>query len=124
LTLFQIYGKTNQEKKNMTENKETKKVTKPVSVKAKEKQLAVFAFGGHQFSSYVGSTVQAENTNLEKGKTTEVIDLLTGKKITLRVSEVSKGPKIGLIKFKNKTRYLKRMGHRQTYAHLLIESVV
>lgn len=95
-------------------NKETKSATK---------QLAVFELGSKQYSTYVGKIVESEHIATEAGKSIEVSDLLTGKKIKLTVKSIAKGPKISMLKFKNKSRYLKRLGHRQTYSQILIESI-
>ena len=48
---------------------------------------------------------------------------LAGASVTVRVVEHTKGPKIRIHKFKNKTGYHKRMGHRQQLTHLRITAV-
>jgi large subunit ribosomal protein L21 len=87
-------------------------------------QLVVFAIAGKQYATYVGKTIQIEKSKEKVGESIKVKDILTGKTISLKIGEVVAGPKISMIKFKNKTRYLKRLGHRQKYSQLLIESVV
>lgn len=41
-------------------------------------------------------------------------------KVTAEVLDETKGPKIKIIKFKNKTGYKKRQGHRQRYTQVKI----
>lgn len=97
-------------------NQSTNKTDQP-------KQLVVFAFSGRQFSSYVGETILADKLDGEVGSIVKVTDLLNGKTINLKIQEPVAGDKIKIIKFKNKSRYMRHMGHRQKYTRVLIESL-
>ncbi len=44
-------------------------------------------------------------------------------KVTAEVLDVTKGPKIKIIKYKNKTGYKKRQGHRQRYTQVKITGI-
>ncbi|OIP07133.1 hypothetical protein AUK41_00525 [Candidatus Berkelbacteria bacterium CG2_30_43_20] len=50
-------------------------------------------------------------------------DILHGKKVTCTVAGPVAGPKIDILKFKNKTRYLRHMGHRQKYTKVIVTSI-
>ncbi|CAN5816414.1 hypothetical protein BH23ACT5_BH23ACT5_06100 [soil metagenome] len=50
-------------------------------------------------------------------------DALAGAVVTARVIGETKGDKIDIFKYKNKTGYRRRMGHRQTYTQLEITGV-
>ena len=44
-------------------------------------------------------------------------------KVTAEVVKAAKGPKITIMKFKNKTGYKKRQGHRQKYTQVKITDI-
>ena len=44
-------------------------------------------------------------------------------KVTAEVIAETKGPKIKIIKFKNKTGYKKRQGHRQRYTQVKVTGI-
>jgi large subunit ribosomal protein L21 len=48
---------------------------------------------------------------------------LAGTTVTAAVVEDSKGPKINILKYKNKTGYRKRQGHRQKLTRLRVTSI-
>lgn len=104
-----------------------KTTTKPNNVLTTKteqtKELVVFALGGRQFPCYVGQTILADKLEGENGSILKIKDLLTGKMINLRIEDQVKGEKIKILKFKNKSRYMRHMGHRQKYTKVLIESV-
>lgn len=65
----------------------------------------------------VGSSVELPAVLLvEDGKITTDAKALAGVSVTAEVVAETKGPKIRMIKYKNKSGYRKRQGHRQ---HLL-----
>ena len=62
---------------------------------------------------------------LSDGKKVEVgTPYLLGKKISAEFIEAGRGKKIRVIKFKNKTRYFIKRGHRQAYTKVKIKSLV
>ena len=54
---------------------------------------------------------------------TTVADALAGASITATVVEHTKGPKIRIHKFKNKTGYHKRQGHRQPLTKVQVTKI-
>jgi large subunit ribosomal protein L21 len=65
----------------------------------------------------VGSSVELPAVLLvEDGKITTDAKALAGVSVTAEIVAETKGPKIRMIKYKNKSGYRKRQGHRQ---HLL-----
>ena len=50
-------------------------------------------------------------------------DKLTKVAVTAEVLGETKGPKIKIIKFKNKTGYKKRQGHRQRYTQVKVTGI-
>ena len=72
----------------------------------------------------VGSTVNLTPLMLVDGDaiTTES-DKLAGVSVTAEVIAEHKGPKIRILKYKNKTGYKKRMGHRQRYTRVKVTGI-
>jgi large subunit ribosomal protein L21 len=50
--------------------------------------------------------------------------IIKGAKVNATVLEQGKGKKIIVLKYKNKTRYSKKTGHRQLYTKLSIDKIV
>ena len=48
---------------------------------------------------------------------------LAGAKVTAEILAQTKGPKIRILKFKNKTGYRKRQGHRQRYTQVKVTGI-
>ena len=72
----------------------------------------------------VGSTVQLQPVLLVDGEpVTSDSDALGKAKITAEVLAETKGPKIRILKFKNKTGYTKRQGHRQRYTQVKVTDI-
>ena len=88
---------------------------------------AIVKTGGKQYKVAVGDLVKVEKIEGEPGaavsltpvllvdgaELTTDADKLAKVTVTGEVVEQTKGPKIRIHKFKNKTGYHKRMGHRQ-----------
>ncbi|MGJ9501488.1 50S ribosomal protein L21 [Actinotignum sp. GS-2025b] len=92
--------------------------------------------GGRQEKVSVGTVVVVDRMEGEVGDTVELepIMLVDGDKITTAADGISakvtaeivrdeKGPKISIIKFKNKTGYRKRQGHRQPLTRLKVTGI-
>ncbi len=60
--------------------------------------------------------VDGENVTSEAGA-------LANASVTAEVVGASKGPKITILKFKNKTGYRKRQGHRQKYTQVKVTDI-
>lgn len=91
-------------------------------------ELAVIKTGGKQYKVSQNTTLLVELIKDKDGKNLETgnvsfTDLLGGKKVVAKVNGLVKGPKIDTLKFKNKTRYIKRMGHRQNLTSITITEI-
>ena len=49
--------------------------------------------------------------------------VVDGAKLTARVTQHGKTPKIRFMKYKNKVRYRRKFGHRQQVTRLVVESI-
>jgi large subunit ribosomal protein L21 len=71
-----------------------------------------------------GSTVELPALLLVDGATvTSAASALAGVKVTAEIVEPTKGPKITIMKFKNKTGYRKRQGHRQHLTRIKVTGI-
>lgn len=71
-----------------------------------------------------GSTVELTPLLLVDGGTvTSATDALAKVKVTAEIVEPTKGPKIRILKFKNKTGYRKRQGHRQHLTRIKVTGI-
>lgn len=99
-------------------------------------KIAVIKTGGKQYRVAVGDTVKVEKLEVENGKKVKLDTLLIaegadlelgqpslGEKVEAEVLETAKGDKVTVIKYKNKTRYKRTLGHRQQYTALKIVSI-
>ena len=99
-------------------------------------KIAVIKTGGKQYKVAVGDTVKVEKLEAEKGKKLKLDTLLIaeganlelgqpslGGKVEAEVLETAKGKKVTVVKYKNKTRYKKTVGHRQKFTALKILSI-
>ena len=100
---------------------------------------AIIATGGKQYKVEEGQTLDVELLHAEAGETV-VIDsvlmlnkdgeIVTGKpyvegaKVSLKVVENGKAPKIVVFKYKPKKNYRRKKGHRQPYTRVTVESIV
>jgi len=72
----------------------------------------------------VGSSVKLQPLLLVDGETvTSDKSGLDEVEVTAEVLGMTKGPKIRIIKFKNKTGYRKRQGHRQKYTQVKVTGI-
>lgn len=72
----------------------------------------------------IGSTLNLKPVLLVDGETvTSAADALTKVSVTAEVIAETKGPKIRILKFKNKTGYRKRQGHRQRYTQVKVTDI-
>lgn len=71
---------------------------------------------GDSVSLPVLMVVDGENVTSEAGK-------LSKAGVTVEVLGATKGPKIVIAKFKNKTGYKKRQGHRQHYTQVKVTDI-
>ena len=77
-----------------------------------------------RLSGSAGTTVQLQPLLLVDGSTvTSDAAALAGTTVTAEVVDETKGPKIIIQKFKNKTGYKKRQGHRQELTKVKITGI-
>lgn len=98
---------------------------------------AIVKAGGRQEKVSVGDVVVVDKLAAEAGEQVNfqpvlVVDdnqvtadakALAGISVTAQVVEDTKGPKIRIQKFKNKTGYVKRQGHRQKLTKVKITGI-
>jgi large subunit ribosomal protein L21 len=98
---------------------------------------AIVKTGGKQYKVAVGDLVKVEKIEAKPGDAVELTPVLVvngaelttdaaklaGISVTSEVVEQTKGPKIRIHKFKNKTGYHKRQGHRQKLTVLKVTGI-
>ena len=95
---------------------------------------AIVRSGGRQHKVAVGDVLEIDRTSDEVGSSVSLQPLLlvdgetvstdvTGASVTAEVLGETKGPKIRIIKFKNKTGYRKRQGHRQKHTQVKVTGI-
>lgn len=98
---------------------------------------AIVRSGGRQHKVAVGDVLEIDRRADEPGSSVELTPLLVvdgetvtsdaaalaGAKVTAEVLAETKGPKIRILKFKNKTGYRKRQGHRQKYTQVKVTGI-
>jgi large subunit ribosomal protein L21 len=98
---------------------------------------AIVRAGGRQEKVAVGDVLEIDRLLAEPGSTVELPVLLlvdgasvTSDKaalakatVTVEVVAATKGPKIDILKFKNKTGYRKRQGHRQKHTQVKVTGI-
>lgn len=98
---------------------------------------AIVKAGGRQEKVSVGDIVVVDRLKAQTGSTVELPALLLvdGDKVTSAAKDLAKikvtaevvrderGPKIHILKFKNKTGYRKRQGHRQDLTRLKVTGI-
>ena len=96
---------------------------------------AIVQTGGKQYRVAAGDTVRVESLAVHTGELIEVGQVLAisqdgditigtptveGAKVRAQVMSQGRDKKIIVFKYKNKTRYRRKMGHRQTYTEIKI----
>ena len=99
---------------------------------------AVFKTGGKQYRVAPGDVLDVEKLPLDVGSIAEFDQVLAvsddgdvnfgtptvpGAKVLAEVQEQLKDRKIIVFKYKRKTRYRRKKGHRQNYTRLLIQGI-
>ena len=100
---------------------------------------AILETGGKQYKVKPGDVIEVERIDAEVGAHVELgrvlmvtgddgasrfgSPALTGATVLAEVVEQGKGPKIIVFKYKNKTRYRRKTGHRQQLTRLRIGDV-
>lgn len=98
---------------------------------------AIVKAGGRQEKVAVGDVVVVDRIAAEAGSTVELPALLlvdgtavtsdaaalAKVKVTAEVVQAEKGPKIDILRYKNKTGYRRRQGHRQQLTRLKVTGI-
>ena len=100
---------------------------------------AVIQTGGKQYRVQSGDSLKVELLTAEEGATVELDDVrlvsqdgkvsvgtptVPGARVTAEVEAHGKHKKIVVMKYKRKTRYQVKRGHRQQYTQLKIKEIV
>ena len=101
-------------------------------------KIAVIKTGGKQYKVKVGEVVKVEKLSGDKGSKVKFNTLLTattdgkeinlgqpdlGEKVEGKIIEQGRDKKVTVVKFKNKTRYLRTKGHRQHFSKVEITKI-
>ncbi|NLT54828.1 MAG: 50S ribosomal protein L21 [Actinomycetales bacterium] len=98
---------------------------------------AIVRTGGRQEKVSVGDVLTVDQLTGEPGSTVELkplllvdgdqvtsdSDTLAGVTVTAEIVAPAKGPKIRILKYKNKTGYRKRQGHRQRLTQIKVTGI-
>ena len=100
---------------------------------------AIVRTGGKQYRVRPGDTIRVESIPGDQGDPVELTDVLmvsrdgnvtvgeptvAGAKVTAEVAGQGKHKKVVVFKFKAKTRFRRKAGHRQPYTELKITDIV
>lgn len=99
-------------------------------------KFAVIKTGGKQYCVEAGTTLRIEKLEAEIGSSVKFDTLLIadgsnveigtpslGEKIEAKVLEHDKAKKVSVVKYKNKTRYTRNVGHRQPFTKIEITAI-
>jgi large subunit ribosomal protein L21 len=98
---------------------------------------AIVRSGGNQQKVAVGDVIEIDKVATAEGGTVSLpvlllvdgenvtadADKLAKASVTAEVVGATKGPKITILKYKNKTGYRKRQGHRQKYTQVKVTDI-
>ena len=98
---------------------------------------AIVRSGGRQHKVAVGDVLEVDRLSGEPGSTLTLAPLLLvdgdavtsdaaalgAVTVTAEIVDHTKGPKIHIMKYKNKTGYRKRQGHRQRHSQVKVTSI-
>lgn len=101
-------------------------------------KIAVIKTGGKQYKVKAGQVLKIEKLDAENGAKVKFDTLLVsdaegkdvkigkpslGEKTEAKVLESAQDKKVTVVKYKNKTRYLRTKGHRQMFTKVEITSI-
>ena len=98
---------------------------------------AIVRSGGNQQKVAVGDVIEIDKVANAEGESVSLpvlllvdgenvtadADKLATASVTAEVVGATKGPKITILKYKNKTGYRKRQGHRQKYTQVKVTDI-
>lgn len=100
--------------------------------------FAVIKTGGKQYVVKEGAVLNVEKLEVEEGKVIKLETLLVsdeagskmelgapslGDKVSAEVLEQGRAKKVDIVKYKPKTRYRRRVGHRQPFTKIKITKI-
>ena len=100
---------------------------------------AIVETGGKQYRVQTGDTIRVESLPGDEGDLVEIADVrmvsqdgaikvgnptLPDAKVTAEIVGQGKGKKIIVFKYKAKTRYRKKNGHRQHYTEIKVNDII
>ena len=109
-----------------------------MNISIKFMKIAIIKTGGKQYKVKEGQVVKIEKLELEggasvnfdtllvadgNGDTVEVGTPSLGERVTGEVIKTEKQDKVLVVKYKNKTRYKKTVGHRQQMTSVRIDKI-
>ena len=126
--------------KKTSASKAEPKVKKVSKVAEKGADFVVIATGGKQYQVYAGDSLKVEKISdsikigdkvsfdkvllTDDGSNTVVgSPFIAGAKVSAEILEIGRADKVVVIKYKQKSRYFKKRGHRQPYTKVKIISV-
>lgn len=99
-------------------------------------KIAIIKTGGKQYKVKEGETIKIEKLPEEAGKKVKFDTLLIaegeeltlgepslGEKVEGEVIETAQAKKVTVVKYKNKTRYKRTLGHRQLFTAVKITKI-
>src|SRR3990167_3130299 len=129
----------------MAEAKTVKKTIKKASMKkapassAINNSFAIIETGGKQYGVTLGDTIKIEKimgdykvgdkVDFDKVLVIEDAEVklgapyIMGSKVSATISEIGRNAKVTVIKYKQKSRYFKKNGHRQPFFKVQINSI-
>lgn len=102
-------------------------------------KYAIVECGGKQYKAAEGGTIEVDRLQLEVGQPFELNQVLlvvdgekvdvgtptvTGARVSAKVVDHTKGPKVVVFRYRPKKRYRVKTGHRQQYTRLAVESIL
>ena len=101
-------------------------------------KIAVIKTGGKQYKVKKGDIIKIEKIDKKENSNIKFDCLLTattdgkevnigkpelGKKVEAKILEQGRDKKISVVKYKNKTRYLRNRGHRQAFTKIEVTAI-
>jgi large subunit ribosomal protein L21 len=102
-------------------------------------KYAIVECGGKQYKAVEGGAIEVDRLQLEVGQPFELNAVLllvdgekvdvgtptvTGARVSAKVVDHTKGPKVVVFRYRPKKRYRVKTGHRQQYTRLQVESIL
>ena len=117
-----------------------KKITTKKTTKTEANGFAVIKTGGKQYRVSVGDSLKIERLTGEYKKGDKVIfdqvlltddgkntvigtPFISGAKVGATIDMIGRSPKVLVIKYKQKSRYMKKNTHRQPYFKVTVNSI-